>query len=168
MNLYDATIPVFTQMLHNVGRWLDKTAEFATAKKFDPDTLLTARLAPDMLAFARQIMLTCDHAKNTVARLAGKEPKAFADDQKTIAELRARITATIEYLGTFKPEDFNGAEEREAKNPRWQKSLRGKEYLTLYALPNFYFHATTTYNILRHNGVDVGKNDFVGELPFPS
>lgn len=167
MNLYDATIPVFTKFLHQVDVWLDKTVAYADTKKFDPETLLVARLAPDQFAFARQIQQVCDQAKYTAARLTGKEAPNHPDTEKTIAELRARIRAVVDYLGTFKREDFVGAEDRVITTPRWQgKSMRGGDYLDHFGLPNFHFHMTTAYAILRHNGVDLGKRDYLGELPF--
>lgn len=166
-NLYDATIPIFTKVLHNVEGWLDKTAAFAETKKFDPDTLLTARLAPDQFALLRQIQSICDHAKLTSARLTGKEPPSHPDVEKTIADVRARVKTVIDYLATFKREDFAGAEERAITQPRWNgKVLRGGDYLDHYALPNFHFHSTTAYAILRHNGVPLGKSDYIGELPW--
>ena len=167
MNLYDATVPVFTKYLENVGRWLDKAEAHAAQKKFDPNTLLTARLAPDQFALARQIQIACDNAKGYCARLAGKEAPSHPDTEATIPELRERLKKTIDYLATFTPEDFAGAEERRITQPRWDgKTLRGGDYLDHYALPNIHFHLTTTYAILRHNGVDLGKRDYLGALPY--
>lgn len=167
MNLYDATVPVFTKYLENVGRWLDKAEAHAAQKKFDANTLLTARLAPDQFALARQIQIACDNAKGYCARLAGKEPPSHPDTEATIAELRERLKKTIDYLATLSPEDFEGAEERRITQPRWEgKTLRGGDYLDHYALPNIHFHLTTTYAILRHNGVDLGKRDYLGALPY--
>ena len=167
MNLYDATIPVFTKFLRHVDSWLDKTAAHAELKKFDPNTLLAARLAPDQFALARQIQITCDNAKAYAARLAGKEPPSHPDDETTIAELRERLKKVIAYLATFTRADFEGAEDRSITQPRWEgKTMRGGDYLDNYALPNLYFHVTTAYAILRHNGVELGKRDFLGQLPF--
>lgn len=169
MNLYDATIPVFTKLLTNVDKWLDKTVAYAEQKKFDPDTLLAARLAPDQFALARQIQIVCDNAKSYSALLAGKEPPSHPDTETTIAELRQRLQTVIAYLGTFSPEDFAGAEERAITQSRWKgKTMRGGDYLDHYALPNIHFHLTTTYSILRHNGVDLGKRDYLGEQPYQS
>ncbi|HET7501562.1 MAG TPA: DUF1993 domain-containing protein [Kofleriaceae bacterium] len=167
MSLYDATVPVFTKLLSNVNKWLDKAAAHADARKFDVDVLATARLAPDQYPFARQIQAACDQAKFTVAKLTGKEPPSHPDTEKTIAELRQRIQTVLDYLGSFKREDFQGAEERSVTYA-WMagKSLRGGDYLDHFALPNFHFHLTTAYDILRHNGVSVGKMDYLGDLPF--
>jgi len=167
MNLYDATVPVFTKLLRNVDRWLDKAVAHADQKKFDAEILLSARLAPDQYSFVRQIQAACDQAKWTVAKLTGKDAPAHPDTEKTIAELRARIKTIVDYLGTFKPEDFAGAEDR-ACSHTWMggKVLRGGDYLDHYALPNFHFHLTTAYAILRHNGVGVTKFDYIVDLPF--
>jgi hypothetical protein len=169
MNLYDATVPIFTKLLSNVNKWLDKAAAIADAKKFDVDVLASARLAPDQYPFVRQIQAACDQAKYTVAKLTGKEPPSHPDTEKTIAEIRQRIRTTVDYLGTFKREDFVGAEERPCSHS-WMggKSLRGGDYLDHFALPNFHFHLTTAYDILRHNGVDVGKMDYIVDLPLKS
>ena len=169
MNLYDATVPVFTKLLSSIEKWIDKAAAHADAKKFDVDVLASARLAPDQYAFVRQIQAACDQAKYTVAKLTGKEPPSHPDTEKTMAEIRQRIRTVVAYLGSFKREDFQGAEER-ACSHSWMggKSLRGGDYLDHFALPNFHFHLTTAYDILRHNGVDVGKMDYLVDLPFRS
>lgn len=166
MNLYDATVPIFTKLLSNVDKWLDKAAALADAKKFEVDVLVTARLAPNQYNFVRQIQAACDQAKFTAAKLTGKEPPAHPDTEKTIAELRQRIRTVVDYLGTFQRDEFNGAEER-ACSHSWMggKSLRGGDYLDHFALPNFHFHLTTAYDILRHNGVDLGKMDYIVDLP---
>jgi hypothetical protein len=167
MNLYDATVPVFTKYLKNVESWLDKAVAYAEQKKFDPETLMNARLAPDQYPFLRQIQGACDQAKWTCAKLAGKEGPAHPDTEKTIAELRQRIRTVTDYLGTFKAEDFNGAEERKVSH-KWMgdKAMRGGDYLDHFALPNFHFHLTTAYSILRHNGLTLGKGDYTGNLPW--
>ena len=167
MNLYDATVPVFTKLLNGVNGWLDKAAAYADAKKFDVQILMNARLAPDQYPFIGQIQGACDQAKFTVAKLTGKAPPSHPDTEKTVAELRARIKTCVDYLGTFKREDFNGAEDRPCGHT-WMggKSMRAGDYLDHLALPNFHFHLTTAYSILRHNGVDVGKMDFIQSLPF--
>lgn len=167
MNLYDATVPVFTKLLKNTDRWLDKAIAHGEAKKFDPEVLLVARLAPDQYVFSRQIQAACDQVKFTVAKLAAKDAPAHPDTEKTIPELRARVKSVIEFLGTFKREDFNGAEDR-ACGHTWMggKTMRGGDYLDHFALPNLHFHLTTAYAILRHNGVPLGKMDYTGELPF--
>jgi len=167
MNLYDATVPIFTKLLSGVDKWLDKATASADAKKFEVDTLASARLAPDQYPFVRQIQAACDQVKFTVAKLTGKEPPKHPDTEKTIAEIRQRIRTVVDYLATFSREDFAGAEERPCGHS-WMggKSLRGADYLAHFALPNFYFHLVTAYDILRHNGVDVGKMDYIVSLPF--
>lgn len=168
MNLFDATVPVFTHKLNGVNGWLDKAVAFAEQKKFDPETLLSARLAPDMIPLVGQIQIACDNVKGVVSRLAGKEAPKHPDTEKTIAELRNRIRLVTDYLGTFKREDFVGAEDREVKLP-WLRDghpMRGGDYLDHYALPNLYFHLATAYGILRHNGVDLGKKEFISFVPF--
>jgi len=167
MNIYDATIPVFTKFLNNLDRWFDKAAALADAKKFEIEVFAASRLAPDQYSLTRQVQSACDQAKFTVAKLTGTEPPAFPDTEKTVAELRQRIKATVEYLATFTREAFDGAEDRSCTHA-WMggKSLRGVDYLNHFALANFYFHLTTAYGILRHNGVPLGKMDFVAALPF--
>ena len=169
MNLYDATVPVFTKLLENVDRWLDKCAAYADAKRFDPEILMNARLVPDQYPFIRQIQSACDQAKFACAKMTGKEPPVHPDTEKTMAEIRQRIRTVVEYMATFKREDFNGAEDRMCAHT-WMggKSLRGGDYLDHLALPNFHFHMTTAYSILRHNGVDLGKMDYLVDLPFKS
>ena len=165
MNVFDV-IPQYGKMLKNIDRWLDKAAEHATAKKFDIDTLVHARLAPDMYSLDRQIQAACDTAKFSAAYLSGKEPPAHPDTEKTIAELRARIKSCLAFLETVKESDVAGAEERKV-SPKWLqgKWVKGEHFLLQMSLPNFYFHVTTAYDILRHNGVDVGKMDFIGSIP---
>jgi hypothetical protein len=166
MNLYDATVPVFTKLLGGLDKWLDKAAAHADVKKFDVDSLAGARLAPDQYSFVRQVQAACDQVKYTVAKLTGKEPPKHPDTEKTIAEIRQRIRTVTEYLATFTREDFAGAEERQCSHT-WMGSkwLPGVTYLHHFALPNFYFHLVTAYDILRHNGVDVGKMDYIVSLP---
>jgi hypothetical protein len=167
MNLYDATVPVFTKLLTAIDKWLDKAAALADAKKFDAEVFCGARLAPDQYNFVRQVQAACDQAKYTVAKLTGTEPPSHPDTETTIAELRQRIRTVVEYLGGFKREAFEGATERRCSHS-WMgtKSLRGADYLDHFALPNFYFHLTTAYDILRHNGVPLGKMDYIVHLPF--
>jgi uncharacterized protein len=166
MNLYETTVPVFTTYLHAMERWLDKATAYAQQKNFDPEVLVQARLAPDQFPLLRQMTAACDTAKWAAAKLAGQQGPAHPDTETTLAELRTRLKTVIEYLGTFKPEDFAGAEERLCQHAWMQgKSVRGSDYVKEYALPNFLFHATTAYQILRHNGVALGKMDFI---PRPS
>jgi hypothetical protein len=167
MNLYDATIPVFTKFLRQVDGWLDKAVAYAEQRKFDPEILLAARLAPDQFPLLRQLQAACDQAKFTAAKLTGKEPPSHPDTETTIPQLRARLATVIEYLATFKREDFEGAEERACSHTWMQgKVMRGGDYLDHMALPNLHFHLTTAYAILRHNGVPLGKSDYLGSLPF--
>jgi uncharacterized protein len=162
-----ATVRQMKKVLENMGGWLDKAAAHASAKKFDPETMLTWRIAPDMLPFSNQIQMTCDQAKFAASRGANKEAPSHPDTEKTLADLRKRVAAVIEYLGTFKADDFHDADTRTLSLPRWEgKSMAAADYVVENALPNFYFHATTVYLLLRHNGVDVGKRDFLGQLNF--
>ena len=167
--LFEITVPQFTKALQNLNKFLDKAAQYADAKKFDVEVLLNSRLAPDQFHFIRQVQITCDLAKLGAARLSGKEAPVHEDKEKTLAELKNRIEETLNYLKTFKPADFNGAAERKITTPRWEgKYLSGYDYALQHAIPNLYFHMTTAYSILRHNGVDLGKKDFLGDLPFKS
>jgi uncharacterized protein len=168
MNLYDATVPIFTKHLRGIDKWLDKAVAFADQKKFDPETLLNARLAPDQHSLVRQIQSACDQAKWATAKLGGKEGPSHPDTEKTIAEVRARLKTVIDYLATFKREEFAGAEERAVRHGYFPegKSMRGGDYLDHLVLPNFHFHVSHAYAILRHNGVDLGKMDYIVEMPF--
>lgn len=146
---------------------LDKGAAQAEAKKFAPEVLLQSRLAPDMFPMIRQIQITCDTAKLCAARLSGKEAPVHDDNEVTLTDIKNRIESVITYLSSFKADDFKGAEERKISQPRWEgKWMTGYDYALHHAIPNFYFHTTTTYSILRHNGVDVGKKDYLGEMPY--
>jgi hypothetical protein len=165
--LYDLTVTQPIRMLQNLSRCLDKASAFAETKKFDVEVLLQSRLAPDQFHLLRQIQVACDTAKTGVARLTGQEPPAHADDEKTLGEAKARIDKVVSYLQTFKPEHFAGAEERHITQPRWAgKYLNGKEFALMHLVPNVYFHVATAYAILRQNGVDVGKKDYLGVMPF--
>ena len=167
MNFYDFTVPQLIRTLGQMHRWLDKAQALAEQKKFDVNVLLTARLSPDQFHLARQLQVATDNAKGLAARLAGVQPPAFEDTEKTVDELRARLDKTIAFLETLTPQQFQAASERTITLPfRPGKALKADDYLVAFALPNFYFHATTAYAILRHNGVDVGKADFLGEVPF--
>jgi hypothetical protein len=166
MNLYDATVPIFSKLLANVDKWLDKAAAYAETRKFDVEVFTVARLAPNQYSFTQQIQAACDQAKFTVAKLTGQAPPSHPDSEKTVAELRQRVATVVAYLATFKREDFEGAEERSCSHS-WMggKNLRGGDYLDHFALPNFHFHLTSAYAILRHNGVELTKTDYVVELP---
>lgn len=163
ITMYSASAPVFTKMLRNARAWLDKAGAHAEAKKFDPAVLVNDRLAPDMFPLARQIQIATDHAKGCVARLAGVDVPRFEDTEQTIAELQARIDRTLAFIEGVPRDKVEGSEAREIvlPSPRGERRFAGQAYLLEYALPNFYFHLTTAYAILRHNGVDVGKADFL-------
>ena len=163
-SMYEASIPAFLNTLGALSKILDKTAAHCAAKKIDPAALLTMRLYPDMFAFTRQVQLSCDFAKNTVGRLTGEPPK-FADEEKSFDDLKARIAKTIDYLKGFKPGDIDATAEKDVTfpiGPQQTMTLKGAAYLVGFGLPNFYFHATTAYDILRHAGVEIGKRDFLG------
>ncbi len=166
MNLH----PLVAEMRKLLGQmlaWIDKAEGHAAQKGYDPNTLLQARLAPDMFPLVRQFQGACDSAKFAAAFTAGKEPPSHPDTEQTFAEVRARIASVIDYLGTFTPADLEGADGREVKRPRWEgRSMRATDYFLEQQLPNFFFHLTTAYAILRHNGVDLGKRDYLGKLPF--
>ena len=167
MTIHDQTVTHFEKSLNSLEKWIDKAIDYAKSKNFEPDTLLTARLAPDMFPLVRQVQSICDQTKFVCARLTGKEVPSHADTEKTWDELRARIASAREVLKSFKPADFEGAEKRHV-TLSWMpgKFLLGKDYLNDFALPNFHFHLAMTYAILRHNGVALGKADFIGGLPF--
>lgn len=160
-------IPQFSKMLNNLSGLLEKAKTFAEQKKFDASNLLTARLAPDQFHFTRQVQIACDSAKAYAAKLTGKEAPKHEDKETTIPELQDRIRATIQFLETIKAEDFKGWETRQVTNPRREgKFLPGNEFAMEQAIPNFYFHMTTAYSILRHNGLEVGKKDYLGTLNY--
>jgi len=164
--LYDLTMPVLVKMLKNIDGWLATAIAHADRKKFDVNNLMKARLAPDQFAFDKQIQTACDNAKFIAARLAGKDWPSHADTETTVDQLRARVTSVVAYLETFKPEDFVGAAERRISLPWMEgKWMRGDEYVAQFALANFYFHVTTVYALLRHNGVELGKRDYIGGVP---
>lgn len=165
--LYDTLIVQFEKSLRNMNAILAKAVAYSEQKKFDVQVLLHSRLAPDQFHFIRQIQIMCDTAKFGAARIAGKEAPSHDDHETTIEQLRQRIDSTISYLRTFQPKDLEGAAVRKVTTPRWNgKYLFGTEYACQHVIPNFYFHMTTAYSILRHNGVDLGKKDFLGELSF--
>ena len=163
--MYFQTITQFKKMLGQLDKWLEKTTTFAQSKSFDPNVLLTMRLAPDQFAFVHQVQGACDMAKLAAARLAGKEAPKHEDNEKTIDELRARVKSVIAYLEGFTEKDFEGGATRTITTPRWEgKTMTGADYFMEHALPNFFFHATHAYAILRHNGVPIGKRDYLGTL----
>jgi len=167
MDLYDASVPVFTKMLGNVERWLDAAVASGKSRSFDPELLLQTRLAPDQFPLVRQVQSACDTAKLAAARLAGVIAPSHPDTETTIEQLRTRLRSVAAYLATIDRAQVDAGADRPITLP-WApgKLLRGEDYLVQFALPNFFFHITTTYAILRHNGVSLGKSDFIGSLPF--
>ncbi len=165
--IYDLTNTQFRKMLTNLNGILDKAAAHADAKKFEMGVLLQSRLAPDQFDFTRQIQILCDTAKRGAALLTGTEEPKHPDTEKTVSELRTRIESVSKYLTGFKPAQYEAAAKQKVTTPRWEGQwLTGEEYVVNHMLPNFYFHLTTAYAILRHNGVDVGKKDYLGAMPF--
>jgi hypothetical protein len=163
-----ASLPVFEIGLTALSGVLDKAAAFASAKKIDAAVLPQYRLAPDMFALARQVQVACDMAKNGGARLAGVEPPKFEDDEKTIDELKARIAKTITFVKSLDAAKIDAAGEREITfplGPTNKGHMKGGDYLSHFVLPNFYFHLTAAYTILRHCGVELAKRDFLGGIP---
>ncbi|MGZ3445426.1 MAG: DUF1993 domain-containing protein, partial [Myxococcaceae bacterium] len=168
MSLYPV-VREMAKLLGNLNGWLDKAEAHAAAKGFDPSVLLQARLAPDMFPLVRQFQSACDNAKFAAAFTTGRVPPSHPDTEQTFAEVRARIASVLDYLGTFTAADFEGIETGEVKRPRWEgKSMRATDYLLEQAMPNFFFHLTVDYALLRHNGVDLGKRDYLGKLTFRS
>ena len=167
--IYQIVVPQFCKMLGNLLVILDKAAAHAEAKKFEMDVLLQARLSPDQLNLIFQVQTACDTAKLGAARLIGKEDGAphHPDTEQTLAELKTRIESVIAYLRGLSEADFADAAKRRISQPRWKgKTLSGEEFCLQHAVPNLYFHVTTTYAILRHNGVEIGKKDYLGALPY--
>ncbi len=165
--IYQTTVPQFIKVLNNLTQILDMAALQAENKKYEMEVLLNSRLAPDQFNLIRQVQIACDSAKLCLARVMGKEAPAFEDNEKTLPELKQRIEKTIEYLKTADPNEMNEFQPIKITTPRWEgKYLNPQEYVIEFALPNFYFHITTAYSILRHNGIDIGKKNYLGELPF--
>lgn len=164
ISMYEASIPVFIRMLTNCDQVLDKALAHAEAKKIDPGVFVQMRLYPDMLPLARQVQIASDMAKGCAARLAGQEPPKYEDTETNFPELKARLAKTIAFLRTFRPDQIDGTEERSIVLTFGPKTLtfQGLPYLLYFVLPNFYFHLTTAYAILRHGGVEIGKMDFIG------
>ena len=165
MSLSEIAVPTFVRLLGSLSGFLDKAAAHAEAKKIDPAVLLGTRLFPDMFPLARQVQLASDFAKGTTARLAALEPPKYPDEEKTFEELKARLSKTIEFIKSLDHAVISAAADRDITFPAGggtQRTLKGMDYLVLSGLPNFYFHVTTAYNILRHCGVELGKRDFLG------
>jgi hypothetical protein len=166
MSMYQASVPVFVRMLTSLKAILTKASAYAQARKIDEAALLDARLFPDMFPLTRQVQIASDFARGTAARLAGKEPPAFEDTEKTFGELIARIDRSLDYIRAIAAREIEGSEAREIVRPvRGEpKKFTGINYLIQYALPNFFFHTTTAYAILRHYGLEIGKGDYIGQL----
>jgi hypothetical protein len=164
ITIYDQVVPVFSKMLTNLDKVLTKAEADAETRKIDPQVFVNGRLAPDMLPLTRQVQIMTDGAKGCASRLAGLDPPKWPDEEKDFADLHARIAKTIDHLKSFKPAQFEGAETRtiELKFPQRTFTFTGRDFLLNFATPNFYFHYTTAYAILRHNGVPIGKTDFLG------
>lgn len=161
--MHAVSAPIFVRNLKNLSSVLSKAEQQAKTKGYDPAVLLSARLAPDMFALTKQIQIASDHAKGCVARLAGHQIEAIEDTETTFAELQARIKKVLTIVEGYKAEDLDGSETREItiKIPNMELKFSGLDYVTQWAMPNFYFHATMAYAILRHNGIDLGKRDFL-------
>ena len=164
--MYQASVPAFVNMLNHLSAILAKAEAYAAERKIAPEVLLNWRLAPDMFPFTRQIQVASDLAKGTTARLAGREVPSYADEEKSFAEVKARIAKTVKFIEGFAPKDIDGSEARDISLTIGGQELRfkGEPYLVDFALPNFYFHATTAYDILRRCGVEIGKRDFIGQI----
>ena len=166
MSMYQASVPTFSRVLENLAAILEKAEQHAAAKKIDPAVLINSRLAPDMFPLGRQVQIASDAAKGGAARLAQATPPAFEDTEATFAQLVERCRKTVAYLQTLKPEQIDGSEDRTVS---WQsrsatKTMQGMPYLLNHVTPNVFFHVTTAYDILRHNGVELGKQDFLGKM----
>ena len=164
ISMYQASVPRFVNILGNLSSILDKAQAHVDARKLDPDTFVNYRLFPDMLPMKSQVQIACDTAKGLVARLAGLEIPVYEDNEKTLADLKARIARTIAFIQTVTPQQIDGTEDKEIVVKRRDKETRynGMQFLLGHAVPNVYFHVTTAYNILRHNGVEIGKRDYLG------
>jgi len=167
MSMSNGSLPVVEIGLNALSALLDKAQAYAGTKSVDPTVLLNTRLFPDMFAFTRQVQSACDQAKNGGARLAGIDPPGYEDNEKTIAELKARIAKTVAFLKTLDSKKIDESADREITLPLGPNKghMKGADYLNHFVMPNFYFHVTTAYNILRHCGVEIGKRDFMGAIP---
>jgi uncharacterized protein len=168
ISIYTTAIETFVPMLRSLSNLLDKGAEHARANKSDSAALVNARLAPDMYTLAQQVQLACDHAKDSTARLCGQDPPPFENDEKTLEELKARIARTIDYVQSEPATAFEGAENRDIRIPippmNGEFQMDGFQFLRDWALPHFYFHVVTAYDILRHSGVEIGKRDYLSQV----
>lgn len=165
-SMYEASVPVFKQILTSLSAILEKAEAHVADKKIDPPALLQARLYPDMFTLLRQVQVACDFAKGASARLAGVDVPRYEDTEQTFAELRARIATTLTFIDGLPQDGVEASAQRDISTGSGEKAkqFKGQDYLMHYALPHFYFHATTAYAILRHNGVEVGKKDFIGSF----
>ena len=163
--MYQASVPVFTRALNNLAAILEKAAAHAEARKIDPAVLINFRLFPDMLPLSRQVQIATDGAKGGIARLAGGEPPKYEDNETSFADLIARLRKTVAYLESIKPEQIDGSEDKTVtwKTQTTTRTMQGMPYLLSHVTPNVYFHVTTAYDILRHGGVEIGKQDFLGK-----
>lgn len=164
ISMYTASVPVFQHMLRNLSHILARGEASAQARKFDPSVLVNSRLAPDMLPLVRQVLIACDAAKLGVARISGLEAPKFEDNETTFAELQQRVRKTLDWLETVPASALDGTEDKDITFPVGRdktRTMKGQAYLANWALPNFFFHVTTAYAILRHNGVDLGKQDYL-------
>lgn len=164
ISMYQISVPIFTRMLTNLIAIIEKASAHCEAKKIDPAVLINYRLYPDMFTFARQVQIATDAARNGTAYLAGAEPPKFDNTEQTFTELAERVKKTIAFVNTFKPEQLDGSEEKDVVIKRGETTVayKGQVYLLQRVLPNFFFHITTAYDILRHNGVELGKKDYLG------
>ena len=164
ISMYQASVPQLKKMLLNLTAILKKAEEYADSNKIDPTALLGARLFPNMFNFIKQVQIACDQAKNGCSRLAGIEPIKFADDEASFSDLQHRITKTIQLLDTLRADQIDNSEDREINFSirEYQFNFKGQQFLLSWIIPNFYFHLTTAYDLLRHNGLDVGKSDYLG------
>ena len=167
ISMYQASVPVFIRFLNNFNEVLKKGETFAEAKIIEPEVLINARLAPDMFSLVNQVQIACDLAKRCVERLTGAEVTSVEDNEKTFAEIYERINNTIAFLETIKPDQIDGKEEKifTLELRGYSFDFKGIDYVLYFVLPNLYFHITTAYDILRHNGVELGKKDFIGKFP---
>lgn len=164
MSMSSASLPIFSTMLGNLSHFLDKATAHAQARKYDPAVLASYRLAPDMLPFTRQVQIACDAAKNGIARISGVQAPKFEDDEQTFEELKARIARTVAWLDTVPAANVDGTEDKDITFPVGReatRTMKAEAYLKHWALPNFFFHVSMAYAILRHNGVDLGKADYL-------
>jgi hypothetical protein len=165
-SMYQASVPAYAQMLKTLSHILKKAEEHCEAKKIDPSVLVNARLYPDMAPLSRQIQIATDQVKGGLSRLSGSEPPSWPDEEKTFADLHARVKKAQDFLAGVKKEQLDGAEDRDVtlKIGGNDMTFKGAQFLVNFSLPNFYFHVTTAYDILRHNGVEIGKRDFIGGI----